>query len=102
MSSGNVTVNDYGWALRLTVKKEGEILDISSYTSLQFVFHKPSTEELIVTAEFTTDGSDGQLEYVIADGDIDEVGAWRVRTRLGKSGVEINSTPVQFFVRNRR
>jgi len=102
MSWQNIQVDDYGWVGKLTVKQDGSAVDISSYTTKQFLFESPSGVDADpVTADFDSDGTDGILKYTIADGDIDEAGVWKVSARISKTGVELTTEPLRFLVEAR-
>lgn len=98
MSWQDIIANDFGWTGKLTIEQDGTAVDISIYTTLQFIFQSPSGTVSIKTASFDTDGTDGVLAYTIADGDIDEAGTWRVYARVKKSGVELTSQYLNFIV----
>jgi hypothetical protein len=51
-------------------------MDISAATTKQIVFVKPDGVEVEQTAAFTTDGTDGQLEYTTQADDLDAAGNW--------------------------
>ncbi len=70
-----VQINSYGWNVDLTVKdKVGAPVDLSLATTTDFVFQKPDGKAFKVSAVFVTDGTDGQLRYLIVVGKIDKVG----------------------------
>ncbi len=71
-----VRLNDIGTIFRSTIKESGVAVDISAATTLTMRFRKPSGTTVNQTAVFTIDGVNGQLEYVIVSGDLDEVGVW--------------------------
>ena len=101
MSWNNIQVDDYGWVGKLTLKQDGTAVDISSYTTLQFILTNPVEVATVKTAAFDSDGTDGVLKYTIADGDIDTVGNWRVQARISKVGSEITSDSIRFIVQER-
>lgn len=97
----DIHVDDYGWVGKLTLQQDGTAIDISSYTTRQFIFKAPSGTATTKTATFDTDGTDGVLKYTVEDGLIDEVGNWRVQARIAKSGVELTSADLRFVVYSR-
>lgn len=101
MSWSNIQVDDYGWKGKLTLTQDGSAVDLSSYTTKQFIISDPSGNDTTVTAEFTTDGTDGVLEYTVTDGLIDEAGIWKVRARVARADVELTSQPLSFVVEER-
>lgn len=51
-------------------------MDISAATALDMRFRKPSGTTVTKTAVLTTNGVNGQLEYVGVSEFLDEVGVW--------------------------
>ena len=75
--------NDIGTVFRLTLKDNGSAVDISSASATKdIIFKKPSG--LIVTqgASFTSDGTDGKIQYASVAGDLDEVGHWEMQASV--------------------
>ena len=101
MALSQIQADDYGWALNLTIEQDGVAVDISSYTTLQYIFSDPSGNDTTKTAAFNSDGTDGVLTYTIEDGLIDEAGRWLVRARVAKTGAEITSSALEMFVLER-
>ena len=89
---------DYGSVGRLTVTEDGTAVDISSYTTRQFIFKKPDGEQVTKTAAFDTNGVNGVLAYTIEDGLFDQAGAWAVRAKAEKTGVSVTSDWIEFDV----
>lgn len=85
-----VHLNDIGTIFRATINDCDEtldpaaqvVLDISSATTTELIFEKPSGATLTKTATFTTDGTDGQIEYATISGDLDEIGTWRIQAYI--------------------
>lgn len=96
-----ITVEDYGMVGKITIKQNGSVLNISTYTTKQFIFLKPSGTTLTVTADFDTDGSNGILKYTFLAGNINEAGQWKVQARIAKTGIEISSEAIPFVVKER-
>lgn len=74
-----VFVGDVGTGFRGTFKEDGEIVDISAATTKTITFEKPDGTTETKPGSFVTDGTDGVLEYVSADGDLDTGGDWRLQ-----------------------
>lgn len=69
--------NDIGTIIRYTIKNtQGVLVDLSTASVKQIRLRKPSGGLLLKTATFTTDGTNGQIEYAAMAGDLDEVGWW--------------------------
>lgn len=102
MSWRNIHVDDYGWVGKLRIVQDGEPVDISTYTTRQFIFTKPDGTEVTKTATFDTDGTNGVLRYVVETGVMNVVSAkWSVRALLTKVGSELTSAPLNFSVKAR-
>lgn len=70
-------LNDVGIVFELTVKDEGAfVVDLSSATTIELIFRDPDGTSVTQTATFTTDGSDGKIQYTTLAGDLDVVGLW--------------------------
>lgn len=92
----DIHVDDYGWLAQLVVTQDGTAVDISAYTTCQFVFRKPDGTTVTKTATFDDDGTDGVLNYTVESGLIDVPGRWRVWAVIAKTGAELTSDPVRF------
>lgn len=79
--------NDVGTLIKVTILDEnGAVVDISSATTKTITFKKPSSGTTVVkAASFFTDGTDGILKYATIDGDLDEVGTWRLQAYVALS-----------------
>ena len=101
MSLKNIVAGDYGQVLRLTVYDvdTGEPADLSGYDSEQIIILRdPDGEEHDKTAAFATDGSDGVVEYELADGDIDASGIWEAMVRVESATAQLRSERLSFHV----
>ena len=81
--------NDVGSPLRVTLSdsQTGAVVDISDAVTLQIILQKPDGTTLTKTAVFVTDGTNGQLQYVTVDGDLNAVGNWQLQVYyVGASG----------------
>jgi len=77
-------VNDIGTIFRVTVYDTtstgaSTVADISAATTKQIIFERPDGTTLTKTAVFTTDGSDGNIQYVSVDGDLNVTGTWHLQ-----------------------
>lgn len=77
-----IHVGDIGTELTMTITENGSFVDISGAQSKDFHFEKPGGNEIIKSASFVTDGSDGQLQYTVQDGDLDESGLWAIQAEI--------------------
>lgn len=69
--------DDIGRVLEFVVTEGGAPKDISTATVLELRIEKPSGASDSVTPAFIDDGSDGELDYTTAEGDLDEAGTYR-------------------------
>jgi hypothetical protein len=87
MPAGEIHKDDIGIRFLVTVLDEnGDAKDISSATTKQFIFQKPSGELLTASASFVNGGTDGQLSYTSVSGDLDEIGLWRLQVYVVYTG----------------
>ena len=90
---------DIGTIFRLTiVNTAGTAIDVSTAVTKYIYFQDPTGAKVQKTAAFTTDGTDGKIQYTSVSGDIDMVGTWQVQgyveTLLGKFWTEKDSFKV--------
>ena len=74
-----VHVGDIGTIFRATMYDGSTVLDISGASTLQLIFAKPDGTTLTKTAVLTNDGTDGIMEYITVDGDLDTKGDWKIQ-----------------------
>jgi len=91
MAANEIHVGDIGTTFEGTVYGvnslgESYIVDISSATNLEIMFQKDDGSVVTKTAELTSDGSDGKMEYNIIEGDLDQVGDWKMQGRVHMTG----------------
>jgi hypothetical protein len=94
MSLDAINKDDYGYTLELTVidTDTDSAADVSGYTTSQSVVLKdPTDTEATKSASFKTDGSDGIVQYTVADGDIDAAGVWHIRVKLVSGSATLRS-----------
>ncbi len=93
-------LGDVGIPLRLTVVDEsGVAIDISSATTKQILFKAPGGGDVTTqSANFTTDGSDGKIEFVSTALFPDEKGKWRYQAYVIDSGQEYHTGIAKFDV----
>lgn len=82
-----IHLNDIGTVFRATVKDKAcdgtsSVLDVGAATTLNMIFKSPSGVVSTKNAVFTTDGSDGQIQYITVDGDLNEVGQWKLQVYI--------------------
>lgn len=82
MAVAEIHKNSIGVTFKITIKEGDSAYDVSSASTKQLVFKKPSGELLTVDCTFTNSGSDGKIQYSTVSGDLDEVGWWRLQAYL--------------------
>jgi hypothetical protein len=98
MAANEIHVNDVGTQFRLTIKDDGEIVDISSVTEKIIHFRKPNGTCVEKEASFLTDGTDGILTYLSQDGDLDMAGKWKIQAFVDFGSTEFYSNIDSFKV----
>ena len=77
-------VNDIGTIFRVTVYDTTStggttVADISTATTKQFTFKRPNGTTFDRVAVFTTDGTDGNIQYLSVDDDLNVAGTWHLQ-----------------------
>jgi len=89
-SEEEVHYNDIGTVFLVTVNDcvsgTSTILDISTASSLSLVFKSPSGASNTKPATLYTDGTDGKIYYTTVDGDLNQVGTWRIQAIVNIGG----------------
>lgn len=95
-----IRLYDQGVALRITVLNEDSNLaeNISSATTKTITFRKPLGTTTVKSGAFSTDGTDGRVQYVTESGFIDEVGLWKMQVYVDMGAGKFHSTQGMFFV----
>ena len=94
-------VGDFGLSIRITVAdSKGEALPINLATAKEFEIEDPSRNITVVAAAFITDGTDGRLEYILVNGDLDEKGRWKVRAKITEGVAKLFRTEKLEFLVN--
>ena len=76
----------------------GVALDISGATTKKLVFKKPNGVVITKDADYTTDGSDGKLQYSSTTGDLLPYGTWSVQAYIVRSGLDGRTERATFSV----
>ena len=80
MAAGDVHLNDIGTIFEATIKDQDKVaINISTATTKELVFKKANGAKLTKTAVFTTDGTNGKIQYVGVAGDVDALGVWELQ-----------------------
>jgi len=87
--------------LKATIKnQEDAIVDISDATSKKLVLESPDGVRTENNADFTDDGVDGEIEYLIVAAVLDEVNkkAWEYQFVISRPGGLIYPSDIGSFV----
>jgi len=76
----------------------GAVIDISASTSRRIKFLLPDLTVVEKAAVFTTDGTDGYIQYVTVAGDLSQSGRWKIQGFIADAGFENNSSVEEFNV----
>ena len=94
----DVHLNDIGTKFLITIKEGTSAVDISGATIKQLKFKRKDGTVFEVDADFETDGTDGVLEYITEDGDINQVGKWSVQPYLEMPSWQGHTQKIDFRV----
>tara|TARA_B110000495_G_C22882824_1_gene514861 strand:- start:465 stop:794 length:330 start_codon:yes stop_codon:yes gene_type:complete len=101
-SEEEVHLNDIGTVFLVTVNDcvagTSAALDVSTASTLELVFKSPSGSASTKTASLNTDGTDGKIYYTTVDGDINQIGTWRIQAKIGIGGGTFRSDVGSFKV----
>lgn len=99
MSLENIVENSYGQVFQATFKQSGTAQNISSYTTTQeFIFMTPSGTAKTIAASFTSDGTDGKIQFTIGSADFNEAGAWTVQGHVTSNSKALYTKAKRFRV----
>lgn len=99
--AGEIHVGDVGFAFQVTLLDDTTsiVLDVSGASAKVLWFQKPDGTTVEFPAAFVTDGTDGKIQYVTADGtDLDQAGTWKVQGVVTLPGAKIHSDIGKFKV----
>lgn len=94
-------VGDYGTIVELTIlhRHTKRPLDLGGITVMDFLFEAPSGTTFSRTAVIANPpGTDGTIQYTIADGDIEEEGRWKIQGRVQDLEGLWHTDVLEFFV----
>ena len=94
----DIQQGDIGTILRATLEDSGTVVDVSTATVKQIKLQKPDGTDVTKTAVFTTDGSDGKIQYVTVADDLDQSGEWKIQGYVEMPNWQGHSAKDTFFV----
>lgn len=91
--------NDIGTIFKFTLKDcDNIVVDISGATTKNILFTKPTGVLLTKAGTFTTNGTDGLLQYTTLSGDLDVLGVWQAQAMIVLANGTWRSDVVRFIV----
>ena len=82
MTANEIHVNDVGTKFLVTVTDGSSAVNISSATTKELIIKKPSGTKLTKATSFTSDVTDGKMQYSIASDDLDEAGSYKLQGKV--------------------
>jgi len=88
MAANEIHKNDVGTVFEVTLRDDTIIVDVASATvtkELVFKSPKPASGTSTVStkaASFTTDGTDGKIQYTTIANDLNEIGLWNLQAHV--------------------
>ena len=73
-------------------------IDTSSATTKTIKFQLPDLSVVEKTADFSTNGNDGYIEYITIADDLSQAGRWKIQGFVIDSGFENSSEVSEFLV----
>ncbi len=84
----DIHVGDIGTMFRLTIRDQDEnIVSLDDTFVVVVVFQKPDESTIDRPAVYINDGSDGLVQYITVDGDLDQFGHWKLQAVVTKTNV---------------
>ena len=77
--ASEIHVGDIGTQLIMTVKDDGEIVDISPASNLTVILKKPDGKNYTKSGTILTDGTDGNMYYTSVNGDFNAAGNYKIQ-----------------------
>ncbi len=104
MSTQFLQEDAIGATIEVTILEDGAAVDVSTVTTKQLIFRKPSGTVVTKAAAFSSNGVDGKLKYVTESGFLDERSGsqnWKVQGAVvfPGSGYRGRSEVVEFAVK---
>ena len=95
-----IHVRDIGTVFKVRIIDESTdaAIDISDATTKEIKFKNPNGTSATQTATFTTDGTDGYIEYTTVANDLDLHGSWQLQGFVSSATYQNNSEITRFEV----
>jgi hypothetical protein len=84
MAANEIHIGDIGTIFEVTLMDDVTPVDVSAASVMEIVFRKSDGTTIVTnTATFTTDGTDGKIEYkTVLDTELDVKGNWRIQGKV--------------------
>jgi hypothetical protein len=100
-SQAEIHLFDIGTELLVTIMDGDAAMDVSGATDTgeKMIFlKKPDNTTLAKEAEFVSDGSDGQIKYVVEERVLDQTGTWYIQAYIELQNGSWHSSTDSFTV----
>ena len=99
MPQAEIHGSDIGTIFVATIKDSDDaVIDISGAVVKEFFFLQPTDTVLTKATAFTTDGTDGKIQYTTVAGDIDEAGRWKWQAHVSDATTDHKTNIKEFDV----
>ncbi len=98
MAANEIHVNDIGTSLIITVKENGNAVNLSPTTSIDLLLMGPNDTTATKTASFLNDGTDGKIRYQTVAGDLTIAGTWKLQVKVNYATTVYHSDIHNFTV----
>ncbi len=95
MPANEIHKNDIGTKFQITVYDGTSVVDVTGGTK-NIIFKKPGGTVVTHTAS-DEDATNGVISYTTVDGDLDEIGIWRIQAKITTAGGSVFKTDVSTF-----
>jgi len=95
--AGRLHLNDIGTDFIVTIVDDNVPVDMTGYTTLEYKFVAPSSVSYTRSGEPTLVSS-GIMTYTTVDGDLSEIGVWKMQCHVVIPAGEWHTDVVQFTV----
>lgn len=80
--SEELHIDDVGTVLIVTLEDDDVAVDVSSASTIQFIFRKPSGTVVTKTGSLNTTGTDGKVKYTTEADFLDVHGTWKYQVKV--------------------
>ena len=95
----SIQLGAIGVILRIkAIDSDAAAVDYSDATTLNIIIGYPDGTSSSKTGSFTTDGSDGLLQYATISGDLSMTGPHTIQGRFRASGLDVYTKRARFSV----